>query len=112
MKEEDAAENTSRLTVPEPPQETVTDQNQEWLSETVPQHAYDAMAAYLAELDALLAHLEENPSERWVAYRGNRRLGFGSDKYSLYCECERKFPDREFCIYGIDAVIRSKDIEV
>jgi hypothetical protein len=69
----------------------------------IPQYAREAAETYLAELDELLTHLEVNPTERWVAYRGRQCLGFGSDQRGLYIACLERFPDRQFCVYGIDA---------
>lgn len=69
----------------------------------IPQHVAEAAKTYLAELDELLSHLAVDPSERWVAYRGRQRLGFGSDQSDLYTACLDRFPDRKFCVYGIDA---------
>jgi hypothetical protein len=67
-----------------------------------PPHARDAAIAYRMELDELLAHLAAHPAERWVAYRGSRRIGFGTDHLALHRECQEKFPDGLFRIYGID----------
>jgi len=68
----------------------------------IPEHAREAAETYLAELDELMTHLELNPSERWVAYRGRQRLGFGADHRGLYVACLERFPDRQFSVYGID----------
>ncbi len=83
-----------------------------WLSECIPPHARESIVAYTAELDDLLAHLAAYPTERWVVYRGRERVRFGSDKYNLYCDCVKAFPDRDFCIYGIDASVRSQNIDI
>ena len=69
----------------------------------IPRHVSDAAAAYDAELDELLIHLAAHPGERWVAYRGHERLGFGTDDLELSRDCLAKYPDGRFCVYGIDA---------
>jgi hypothetical protein len=76
---------------------------QEEVFPPIPQHATEAAETYLAELDELLSRFTANPTERWVAYRGRQRLGFGSDQRSLYVACLERFPDHQFCVYGIDA---------
>jgi hypothetical protein len=96
--------------IPSPP--VVDDGYEAWVSEPVPQHATEAYETYLAELDELLSHLAAHPAERWVAYRNRQRLGFGTDDLTLYHECLAKFPDRRFCLYGIDACARSHDTVV
>ncbi len=68
----------------------------------MPAFVRDAAAAYEAELDDLLAHLAAHPAERWVAYRGGRRIGFGTDRREFLRACLDRFPDRQFRIYGID----------
>jgi hypothetical protein len=67
-----------------------------------PPYARDAATAYRMELDDLLAHLAAHPAERWVAYYGSRRIGFGTDDLALHRECQEKFPDELFRIYMID----------
>jgi hypothetical protein len=67
-----------------------------------PPHVRDAATAYFTELDELLAHLATHPAERWVAYRGSQRIGFGTDDLALQRECLEKFPDGLFRVYGID----------
>jgi hypothetical protein len=62
----------------------------------------EAAAAYFAELDELLVHLAAHPAERWVAYYGSRRIGFGSNHPQFHRECQEKFPDGQFRIYRID----------
>lgn len=75
----------------------------------IPQHAAEAGQAYLAELDELLAHLAAHPDEQWVAYRGRQRIGYGTDHRDLYTVCLERFPDRQFCVYGIDACAKYPD---
>ncbi len=67
-----------------------------------PPHARAAATAYFTELDELLAHLAAHPVERWVAYYGSRRIGFGGDDLELHRECQAKFPDGLFRVYMID----------
>ncbi|WP_171471389.1 hypothetical protein [Frigoriglobus tundricola] len=78
-------------------------------SRVPPPHAVEAAATYLAELDDLLAHLLAHPNERWVAYRGRERLGFGTSQRMLYLECVQRFPDQQVCVYGIDACAKCPD---
>src|SRR5437764_1993422 len=85
------------------PAPAVTEQRTEL---QIPEHTAQAAAAYMAELDDLLAHLAAHPEERWVAYRGRQRLGFGTDDLTLYQECLRQFPDGEFHGYGIDGSMK------
>jgi len=67
-----------------------------------PPHARDAAIAYLTELDDLLEHLTAHPQEKWVAYYGRQRIGFGTDYLELFRECAAKYPDGLFQIRGID----------
>lgn len=68
----------------------------------VPEHTAQAAAAFRAELDGLLAHVAAHPDERWVAYRGRQRLGFGTDDFSLWQALERDYPDGRFAVFAID----------
>ncbi len=63
----------------------------------------DAATAYFTELDELLVHLAAHPAERWVAYYGRRRIGFGSNHPEFHRACQEKFPDGLFRVYRIDA---------
>ena len=85
------------------PAPAVTEQRAEL---QIPEHTAQAAAAYMAELDDLLAHMAAHPEERWVAYRGRQRLGFGTDDLALHQECLRQFPDGEFHVYGIDGSMK------
>jgi hypothetical protein len=75
----------------------------------VPDHACAAAAAYVAEIDDLLARLATHPDEQWVAYRWRERVGFGTDHLRLLNECLAKFPDGEFSVYYIDPCIKYPD---
>lgn len=77
-----------------------------------PRHAAEAAEAFRAEFDDLLAHLAKHPGERWVAYRGRKRLGFSSDQLGLYLECLERFPDRQFCVYGIDPCDKNLEVAI
>jgi hypothetical protein len=59
----------------------VDDGYEAWMAEPVPQYAIEAYEGFLADLMELLAHREANPTDRWVAYRGRQRLGFGNDQH-------------------------------
>jgi|SRR5579872_3445778 len=112
MEESNSTEFAVEESKPVIPPETAPDDGYKaWVSEPAPQHAEQAFRTYLADLDTLLSHLIKNPSDRWVAYRGPQLLGFGSDERTLYRECLAKFPDRQFCLYGIDASARCQDPE-
>ena len=69
-----------------------------------PPYARAAATAYFTELDDLLAHLAAYPAERWVAYHGGRRVGFGSNPPEFSRACHERFPDGRCLIYLIDAV--------
>jgi hypothetical protein len=79
----------------------VDDGYEAWMAEPVPQYAIEAYEGFLADLMELLAHREANPTDRWVAYRGRQRLGFGNDQTPLYNECLARFPDGKFRVYWI-----------
>jgi hypothetical protein len=50
-----------------------------------------------------LAELLKEREGQWVAYHGDRQLGFGKSKTELYRECLRRgLPDDEFVVYGIE----------
>ncbi len=68
-------------------------------------HAFEAAVAYINDFDELVAHLATHPEERWVAYRGGQRVGFGADHLALLNECSAKFPDGLFRVYGIDPTL-------
>lgn len=68
--------------------------------------AGDAITAYLAELDELLAHLAAHPADRWVAYYYSRRIGFGSDRREFDRECLEQFPDGLFRVFRIDGACK------
>lgn len=72
----------------------------------VPEHTAQAAAAFRAELDDLLAHVAAHPDERFVAYRGPRRLGFGTDDLSLWQALERDYPDGRFAVFVIDECMK------
>lgn len=71
-----------------------------------------AVHAYITEFDDLLAHLAAHPDEVWVAYRGSQRVGFSADHLALLNECAVMFPDRRFCVYGIDPILRCSPDEI
>jgi hypothetical protein len=75
----------------------------------IPRHAAEAAETYTAQLDELLAHLATHPDERWVAYRGRLRIGFGTDDGALHRACLVRYPDGEFCVYGIDGALKYPD---
>jgi hypothetical protein len=59
----------------------------------------EALQAFLRDLPHLFA---ERPGE-WVAYEGDRRIGFGSRKHELYQECFRRgLHQDEFVIFCIE----------
>ena len=64
--------------------------------------AADAITAYLAELDELLAHLATHPADRFVAYHHGRRIGYGGERREFERECLEKFPDGQFRVLMID----------
>ena len=64
--------------------------------------AADAITAYLAELDELLAHLAAHPADRFVAYHHGRRIGFGGERREFERECREQFPDEQFRVFMID----------
>ena len=76
---------------------------------TAEPHAFEAATAYIAEFDELVARLTEHPDERWVAYRGGQRVGFGTDDLALLNECSAKFPDGLFNVYYIDPTLAYPD---
>lgn len=110
MKETEAVESSAGLVVPGIPPKIETDAEFEaWLAEPIPQHAQDAINAYMAELDMLLAYQATNPDVHCVAYRGSQRIGVGTDHHKLFDECLTKYPDQQFCVYGITANARFQD---
>lgn len=97
--------HTADVTTPAPTDATSTASVREvplGVNPDAPPHARDAAIAYRTELDDLLAHLAAHPDERWVAYRGGQRVGFGTDHRELLLACQEKFPDGLFRVYGID----------
>jgi hypothetical protein len=86
-------------------EQVANDAERQWpvgVNADAPPYAREAAAAYRTELDELLAHLAAHPEQRWVAYRYGQRIGFGTDDLALQRECEEKFPDGLFRVYGID----------
>jgi uncharacterized membrane protein len=58
-----------------------------------------ALQAFQRDLSQLHA---ERPGQ-WVAYQGDRQLGFAAHKYQLYQECfQRGFQRDEFVIFCIE----------
>jgi hypothetical protein len=58
-----------------------------------------ANAAYRRDLPAML----KTHYRKWVAYHGDRRLGFGNDKTKLILEwLKRGIPDEELMVRGIE----------
>jgi hypothetical protein len=58
-----------------------------------------AWQAFLRELPQLYA---ERPGQ-WVAYQGQRRLGFSEQKYLLYQQCfDQGLQQEEFVIFCIE----------
>jgi hypothetical protein len=84
-----------------PMQSEVDNGYEAWVSEPVPQYAIEAYDGFIADLKELMAHREANPADKWVAYRGRQRLGFGSNQTPLHNECLAKFADGKFCVYHI-----------
>ncbi len=91
----------SKTTSSDSRQPEVDDGYEAWVAEPVPQYVIEAYEGFVADLKDLFAHSAANPSDRWVAYRGKQRLGFGANQTPLYNECLAKFPDRQFVIYSI-----------
>ena len=55
------------------------------------------------DFDDLKAHREQHPAEKWVAYHGRTRIGFGASKPALVQRCvERGLAMGEFLVLGID----------
>jgi hypothetical protein len=58
-----------------------------------------ALAAFQRDLPSLWA---ERPGQ-WVAYQGDRRLGFAAHKHALYQQCfQRGLPREAFVIFCIE----------
>jgi hypothetical protein len=67
----------------------------------------EATDAYFRDQQELLAHRAAHPGERWVAYHGNQRVGIGTSKRELICEClKRGIPKKQLLVLGIDPTIK------
>lgn len=75
----------------------------------MPPHARAATTAFVADFNELLARVVAYPTEKWVAYYGSQRIGFGTSHLQLFDECLARFPDRDFDIYLIDPVLQYPD---
>lgn len=80
----------------------------ELVSEPVHPRVAEARVRYRHEFDSLLAHRQQHPDEKWVAYHGATRLGFGRTKVQLIRECQKQgLPLAECLIVGIDPAVRN-----
>jgi hypothetical protein len=58
-----------------------------------------ALQAFLRDLPQLYA---QRPGQ-WVAYQGNRQVGFASQKHTLYQQCfDQGLPREEFVVFCIE----------
>lgn len=92
---------------PEPAQRDLS--FEEWFNQPTPDYVVEAAAAFHAELDELLEHVKAHPEERWVAYRGGQRVKIGTNDLALYRELAALYPDKRYCVYGIDGPLRNPD---
>lgn len=72
----------------------------------MPPRARAATAAFVADFEELLAHAAAHPAEKWVAYYGSERIGFGTSHLKLLDDCEARFSDGEFDVFPIDPVLQ------
>ncbi len=72
-------------------------------------HAFEAATAYIAEFDDWVIRLATYPAQRWVAYRGRQRGGFGTEHFALLRECSANFPNGLFKVYYIDPMLAYQD---
>ena len=72
-----------------------------WLQEPIPQYLAEAYQGFLGDLPENLAYREAQPEARWVAYRGNQRLGFHYSETLLYNDCLERFPDSRFGVFSV-----------
>src|SRR5690348_3993304 len=70
-----------------------------------------ARSQFRVDFQELLAHRAEFPSDKWVAYNGPRRIGFGSSQPELVKTClDQGLKRAEFLVLGIDPAV-AEEIE-
>jgi hypothetical protein len=73
--------------------------NSEMASEAIPEGIADSIATFRRDLPTLL---EEHAGD-WVAYNGDRCLGFGNSKTDLYQQClDRGIDDDRFIVEFVE----------
>src|SRR4051812_2775854 len=76
------------------------------LDQPVPELVAAAREQYLTDFVELLAHRTAHPTERWVAYHGRERIGYGTSKTELVQACRgRGLALGEFLVLGIDPAV-------
>jgi hypothetical protein len=67
----------------------------------------EARDRYFHDQEELLAHRSAHPDEKWVAYHGQKRLGFGKSQIELIRHgLDRGLSIRDFIVLGIDASVQ------
>ncbi len=82
-----------------PPSDNTTNVQDSDIDALVPPIIRQALAAYRRDLEQLL---RERPGQ-WVAYHGDRRLGFARTITQLYEECQRQgYAPEQFLVRCIE----------